>query len=52
MEMPGDAVEEINQAKENVLHGLDMVTRDPGLSENGFEESGVDVEQERMIANI
>ena len=45
MEMPGDAIEEVNQANENVLHGLNMVTRDPGLSDNGFEESEVDVEQ-------
>jgi hypothetical protein len=48
MEMPGDAIEEVNQANENILHALYMVTRDPGLSENGFEEGEVDVEK-RMI---
>lgn len=49
MEMPGDATEEINQPNKNVLHDLDMVRRDRGLNENGFEESEMGVDQERMI---
>lgn len=37
MEMPVDATKEVNQENEKVVHGLDMVARDPCRSENGFE---------------